>query len=360
MIISREVNNVKFVFSQSECGYQEVIDDFENSDYVLVVTFNISENGDYLISKLKNVRPNTEVKIFSNIPQRFKQYYHENARNLAKRKIRIYIDKLNPERFNVNTDTSFSFSNHSKIILTNNKVYVGSANFSDESRNNIESGFISDDVEFIEFIKKDIVGYMEGNSVGYYNNKFSRLKVMLSLIYSNLENIRQDLYYATHGSHDHAGKSQEFFMVDNNISLYDISPVDNLLYDLEDLLNEVQIEFEEYEIDEFDIGQVISDLENIRDHYTEGSPIDEYMKFDEIRYVNDYIDENSMMAFDEYLEGYHDTGTERAGEIKLELAESASEDVLSLMENLKNLSFNLEKIISQFPSSNVNSNITNV
>ncbi|WP_300385204.1 hypothetical protein [Clostridium sp.] len=360
MIISREVNNVKFVFSKSECGYQEVIDDFENSDYVLVVTFNISENGDYLINKLKNVRPNTEVKIFSNIPQRFKQYYHENARNLAKRKIRIYIDKLNPENFNLNTDTSFSFTNHSKIILTNNKVYVGSANFSDESRNNIESGFISDDEEFIKFIKKDIVGYMEGNSISYYNNKFSRLKVMLSLIYSNLENVRQDLYYATHGSHDHAGKSQEFFMVDNNISRYDIYPVDNLLYDLEDLLNEVQIELEEYEIDEFNIGQMISDLENIRDHYTEGSLIDEYMKFDEVRYVNDYIDENSMMAFDEYLEGYHDTGTERASEIKLELAESASEDVLSLLENLKNLSLNLEEIISQFPSSNVNNNITNV
>ena len=36
----------------------------------------------------------------------------------------------------------FNFSNHAKIVGTENIVYIGSANFSNESKNNIESGII--------------------------------------------------------------------------------------------------------------------------------------------------------------------------------------------------------------------------
>lgn len=38
---------------------------------------------------------------------------------------------------------------YAKIVGTENIVYIGSANFSNESKNNIESGLIIEDKEFI-------------------------------------------------------------------------------------------------------------------------------------------------------------------------------------------------------------------
>ncbi|MBI6078369.1 hypothetical protein [Clostridium perfringens] len=46
--------------------------------------------------------------------------------------------------------------NHSKIVMTDNIVYIDLSNFSDESSNNIENGFISRDKEFINFLEEEL------------------------------------------------------------------------------------------------------------------------------------------------------------------------------------------------------------
>lgn len=41
--------------------------------------------------------------------------------------------KLNPDNLGIKTTVFFDFSNHGKIIMTDSIVYVGSANYSEES-----------------------------------------------------------------------------------------------------------------------------------------------------------------------------------------------------------------------------------
>ncbi|EOU1985034.1 hypothetical protein C5S23_03835 [Clostridium perfringens] len=50
----------------------------------------------------------------------------------------------------------FIYVNHSKIVMTDNIVYIDLSNFSDESSNNIENGFISRDKEFINFLEEEL------------------------------------------------------------------------------------------------------------------------------------------------------------------------------------------------------------
>lgn len=59
------------------------------------------------------------------------------------------------------------FSNHAKIIMTDNIAYVGSSNFSEESADNFESGFISRDVDFIKFLQEEVFPWIIDSSSEY-------------------------------------------------------------------------------------------------------------------------------------------------------------------------------------------------
>ena len=51
--------------------------------------------------------------------------------------------------------------------MTNNIAYIGSSNFSEESVNNFESGFISKDTELIDFLEDEIFPWIIDNSRKY-------------------------------------------------------------------------------------------------------------------------------------------------------------------------------------------------
>jgi hypothetical protein len=148
MIKTEQIKDAKFVFSKDEVPYQEIIDHFKNAEFINILTYNISANNNLLLNQIKDLEANVNVKIISNIPGRFENYYHstegQRYRKAAKKKIEVYMNKLNPEEFQQKMSTFFCFSNHSKIIMTNNIIYIGSAN-SEESSNNFEAGIISRD-----------------------------------------------------------------------------------------------------------------------------------------------------------------------------------------------------------------------
>lgn len=61
----------------------------------------------------------------------------------------------------------FCFSNHAKIIMTDNIAYVGTSNFSEESVENFESSFISRDVDFNEFLQEEAFPWIIDSSGEY-------------------------------------------------------------------------------------------------------------------------------------------------------------------------------------------------
>lgn len=132
---------------------------------VRVVTFNISKNEKYddLIKSLHTLQDDVDVQLITNIPSHFDVYYNsqagESMRKNCKYNCEFYLRKLDPEKFESKAMSFFNFNNHTKIVGTENIVYIGSANFSNESKNNIDSGVIIEDKEYIqklynEFLKK--------------------------------------------------------------------------------------------------------------------------------------------------------------------------------------------------------------
>lgn len=100
-----------------------------------------------LLEELKKCDEDTEICIVSNIPGRWEKYFGEWYKNKARKNISLYKSRLSPEKIAEKAEVYFCFSNHAKIVMTNNIAYIGSSNFSEESADNFESGFISKDAD---------------------------------------------------------------------------------------------------------------------------------------------------------------------------------------------------------------------
>lgn len=173
------MDNGEVVVGKDYFNYREVIKDFSNAKNVRIVTYNISKK-DYkneLLDELKNLSSDVDLKIVSNIPSRMPCYYNskagDNIRKNSKKNIGAYLDRLNPENFVPNTEVGFNFNNHAKIIATENIMYIGSANYSDESQSNIESGTIIRDKQAIQKIINEIFPKIMNESTPYYEDDFN-------------------------------------------------------------------------------------------------------------------------------------------------------------------------------------------
>jgi len=195
-------SNVKFVFSKNELGYQEVLDEMSDAKEITIITYNISDHHNHLINCLKHANDDCEINIITNIPSRWESYYNEQYRERAKRKINLYMTKLNPEKFAQKVSVYFDFSNHGKIIMTDKVVYIGSENYSEESEQNTEFGFISRDINFIDYLKNEVFFEVKQNSVPYYEHDFTELLLQATLIISALFNAKNCLYEEVYFLHD--------------------------------------------------------------------------------------------------------------------------------------------------------------
>lgn len=151
MIISKRLEDVEFVMSKDELTYSAVIEDFKNASQIHILTYNISKDKNVLLTALKKCKKDADICIVSNIPGRWESYFEKIHADKAKRNISLYKSKLSPQKIAEKAEIYFCFSNRAKIIMTDNIAYIGSSNFSEESADNFESGFISRDVDFIEF-----------------------------------------------------------------------------------------------------------------------------------------------------------------------------------------------------------------
>ena len=115
-----DTTSAKFVFTKNELGYQEVLDDMGAAEEITIVTYNISERNAALVDGLRMAGQHCKINIITNIPARWETYYGDAFRAKARDKINLYLSKLNPEKLGIKPEVFFDFSNHGKIIMTNN------------------------------------------------------------------------------------------------------------------------------------------------------------------------------------------------------------------------------------------------
>lgn len=192
------LQQAKFIYSNKELGYQEVLDEFPNAKHIAIITYNISEKQHRLLDQLKAVPEDATITIITNIPNRWDVYYGEHYRSLAKKKIQVYMSKLNPNLFGENASVFFDFDNHGKIVMTDTVVYVGSSNYSEESANNSEFGFISRDKGFIEFLENEILPTIKSDAVPYYEYDYTSLALEANMVLAAIFNLLNQLHEETY------------------------------------------------------------------------------------------------------------------------------------------------------------------
>lgn len=192
----------RFVAHHCRLNYQEVLDDFSNANVIRIITYNISKNQrtDALLDALKNTT--ADIKLITNVPSRMEEYYltprGQNMRSTARRNIQIYVSKLNPDNFPSQFVPYFNVNNHAKMIGTENIVYIGSANYSNESSDNIEAGIIIEDKDFIQKLYSEFFDKVESSSMSYYDEYFSAFRLFALSLYAKFKhhhhNFLQNLY----------------------------------------------------------------------------------------------------------------------------------------------------------------------
>lgn len=179
------INDGEIVIGRESLNYQRVLDDFSSAKVVRILTFNISKSQyrNKLIDALKSISEEADVKIITNIPSRMPTYYSNQVGESMKKRYRnnfaAYLDRLSPENFKSNPEVSFNFDNHAKIIGTENIVYIGSANYSDESADNIESGTIITDRDVIKRIYSEFFPVVINESIPYFEDIFNEFRLFL-------------------------------------------------------------------------------------------------------------------------------------------------------------------------------------
>lgn len=149
--------NGELVLSKDENGYAEVLEDFQDASSITIVTYNISSYKDDLLSNLHQLSSDKEVMVITKVPSRWEYYRNDYKKEEALKQMEQYCSRLDPGNFSCHLSTFFNQKNHAKIIMTENIAYIGSQNFSDESRNNFESGIIIRDSDVIMQIREQMV-----------------------------------------------------------------------------------------------------------------------------------------------------------------------------------------------------------
>ena len=340
------------VYGKGELIYKDVIDDFAKTTFIGIITYNISNCLDNrLLKELKDACQNgTDAVIITNIPKRFKTYYGEQYAVSAKKMIDSYMQQLNPQHFAMRLNPYFSFENHAKIIVTDNIVYWGSGNFSDESSGNFECGTISKNKNLIQYVKDEVFPNMKQESVPYYRYNFAEGIANLEILIMVCRNAKEELFGAAFkvwsDYETHFEERLIYRTNDSGINGEFLQKFINKFSRFDEALNVIKSIINDY-IDFDELPEPVEKLEKILDEYE-----NEYSNFyedimtliEDISAVANYdvsreackIIENeySSESYDENLDLCLDEAMNKASTEYEELIRSAEPTIMELLESL--------------------------
>ncbi len=363
-------NSGRFVAHKGELNYQEVLDDFPNANVIRIITYNISNNQrkDVLLDALK--RSKADIKLITNIPSRMPEYYStdkgQRMRFSARDNINIYISKLNPDKFPCEFVPFFNENNHAKLIGTENIVYIGSANYTDKSANNIEAGILIEDKDFIQRLYSEFFDKVEAESMSYYDEYFSAFRLFVLSLYAKFKhhhrNFLQNLY---------TDYQRTKLCVADTVFI-DISDLETLYRDLDELHsigvaadNTYDEDNDEYNDELEELKSAFDDIsiEWLKDIISEDGSLYDLVIFNTDEKANEILQEEyAYEADEEHLDMYAEKSVNTAMEIHSSLHNSFSEeadDFLSEIEKILNCLEKALRFTSKWKAAKINPEIDN-
>lgn len=232
---------------------------------------------------------------------------------------------------------------------------MGSSNFSEESSDNFEAGFISRDKNFIEFLENDIFPWIiESSSEYHIDDKLLFLKIAINKSVVMFESIYEKFHMSFYSLWDHRGQEQWVYNTTNNsMSLNDIEESNEICNKYLELLEEINSIFENNNIVDAgieDISDLIEDSNNIINNIQQifYEKLYDFAIFNKQDYIDEYINNNSAEAYDENLEYYIEKAMDIADEAFEELARQAKNDADELLEKLECMKDISKLVFSRF------------
>lgn len=359
-----------FIASKDKFGYQEVLDDFDCCKKIRIMTYNISKEEDILIEKLLGLKEDVDIEIITNIPARFEFYYNsakgQYMRNTARTNIKTYLTKLNPDNFSARMIPFFNFNNHCKIVGTENIVYIGSQNFSEESQKNYETGVIIKDKIFIENLYSTFFEHLKEESIPYFDESYDELRLFCISILTRINNHYNHIKNSMFIYHENI---DEWIFIDNETK-FSVNDFYELKYDLIELKH-IKTLIENLDVDEYELEEVVQRLHDIFSSINSTNPIhllsDQGPFYNYVKYNYDDVfwecfNEYSLEAYDEYLGEYQEKAMNDASNILTDLLEEAKEDVYLIFNSLERLITHLKEInviLEKYSHKAVNNKIDN-
>ncbi|MEG0691862.1 MAG: phospholipase D-like domain-containing protein [Oscillospiraceae bacterium] len=340
-----------FVTHEGDINYKEVLDDFQQAKIIRIITYNISKNQkfDALLDALKDTEAN--IRLITNIPSRMDIYHKSKAGNYmrsnARKNIEIYISKLDPNNFTTNFFPYFNIKNHAKVIGTENIVYIGSANYSNESANNIEAGILIKDKEFIKRLYADFFDKVQEDSLSYFDESFSAFRLFILSLRAKfcyhhkklLENVYTD-YERTK-------------MVVADSIFIDSSDLAAMFRDLDELESICRAAEETYDEENEDYNDSLEQLikcfsqlsiEWLKAVISEDGSLYKLTEFNGEKKANEILQEEySAVAYDENLDMYVEMAMNESTYIYYSLHDSFSEEADVFLAEIEKILLALEQ-----------------
>lgn len=344
IIINR---NAKLIMTKDEFGYSEVLESLDTAKFIRIVTYNISKESDILINKIEKFSEEKDIIVITNIPGRFEKYTSSYAKNKAKKGIENYIERLNPDNYEANVKTFFNFGNHSKIIMSDTAAYIGSANFSDESRKNNECGVLIKDKHIISELDNIFVQMQIDESIPYYSSTYTKTFIMIANLLNQSELYLEEYYWSffQDSGHQHYGRGDEYRGFDASLSPILIEKIESLSYEIEDTILGLKDDviysdiFEELNLDV---------LDEVKNWFGGNSDLEVFSRFDIQEKTDELFQEYIKSVDPDDIDNYAQMAFDDASEIASDLINDiyqSSLDGLEVLERLtKFLSCLLDKL----------------
>ena len=371
-------NESSAVFGENESLYQCVLEDFKNAKFIGIMTYNISPRTDScLLKSLKDACLNgANAVVVTNIPKRFPTYFKEQYAVAAKDMIDLYMRQLDPRNYGMRLSPYFAFHNHAKVVMTENIVYWGSSNYSDESRSNFECGTISTDKDLIEYMKETLFSEVQNRSVPFYKYNFTVALANLERLIPACQAARQKLFDAAFEPwSDYETNFQDVWVYRTNDSGVTIGFLRGFLAffsRFEDALDVIDSIIDEYcEYDE--LPEQVEALRNLYEEYQaqyEGFLDTISLLFDGLEQMARYDvsieacrkinTDYGMESYDEYLDYYAEKAMNEATGEYTNLIEEAEPTVREALDILDSMIVSFQRLCgSLYQLLEVNSRIDN-
>ncbi|OUB69898.1 phospholipase D-like domain-containing protein [Bacillus thuringiensis] len=157
------------IISEGEYNFEGILEAIECSRRVFLATYNLAKNTQTskIIKKIKN--SSAKTIIISSIPEDKQKIDDKDKAEAYKRYYDSFIDDFELEHY-------INLRNHAKIIITDSCSYIGSANFSEGTKNSIEAGLIINSENLSRKLWENVVPYYLEHENSIYLGDYKALK----------------------------------------------------------------------------------------------------------------------------------------------------------------------------------------